>query len=70
MANELRDSLREALAELPEDHREVLRLLQDEGLTFEVAAARMGRSVGAVKKLHGRVLARLADRLGVDGRKR
>ncbi|MBO0700530.1 MAG: sigma-70 family RNA polymerase sigma factor [Zavarzinella sp.] len=53
--------LAEALARLPEDHREAVILRHLEGLTFPEVADRMGRSVDSVKKLWARGLARLRD---------
>ena len=60
MAGELRSLLQEAVAQLPPDYREVLRLTREEGLDLAAASERMGRSRDAVKKLSGRALARLA----------
>jgi RNA polymerase sigma-70 factor (ECF subfamily) len=57
-----------AMDELSEDDRRVLQLVQVEQVPFEVAATLMGRSREAVRKLYGRALARLADRL--DARRR
>jgi RNA polymerase sigma-70 factor (ECF subfamily) len=65
IAAELEEAVREALADLPEDYRKVLRLLQQEHLTFAQASVRMQRSLPAVRKLYGRALARLAEALDV-----
>jgi RNA polymerase sigma-70 factor (ECF subfamily) len=51
--------LADALAQLPEDYREVLILRHLEGLTFPAVAQRMGRTLDAVKKLWTRALDRL-----------
>ncbi len=64
--NEMRDAAAKAMATLPDDYREVLRLVQVEGLTLKLAAERMGRSHEATKKLYGRALARFAALLGHD----
>ena len=56
--------LREEVEGLTEDHRTVIRLVHEQGLTLVEAGARMGRSPDAVRKLYGRALARLADRIG------
>lgn len=56
--------LNEALAELPEDRREVLRLRYVEGLPTKEIAERMGRTDGAVRILLTRSLARLQELLG------
>ena len=49
---------RRALEALPADHRDVLRLVREEGLTLREAGERMGRSREAAKKLYGRAAAR------------
>ncbi len=56
--------LADALAQLPDDYREVLVLRHLEGLTFPDAARRMGRSLDSVEKLWMRALARLRQLLG------
>jgi RNA polymerase sigma-70 factor (ECF subfamily) len=55
--------LADALARLPPDYREVIVLRNLEGLSHEEVAARMGRSVGAVRMLWVRALARLKGEL-------
>jgi RNA polymerase sigma-70 factor (ECF subfamily) len=56
--------LADALAQLPEDYREVLVLRHLEGLTFPEVAGRMGRSLDSVEKLWLRGLARLRQLMG------
>jgi RNA polymerase sigma-70 factor (ECF subfamily) len=51
--------LSDALAELAEDHREVIVLHHLEGLGWEEVARRMGRTDGAVRKLWSRALKEL-----------
>jgi RNA polymerase sigma-70 factor, ECF subfamily len=51
--------LADALAQLPEDYREVMILRHLEGLTFAQVAQRMGRSLDSVEKLWARALTRL-----------
>jgi RNA polymerase sigma-70 factor, ECF subfamily len=58
-----RRALREALARLPTDMRHAIEL-RITGLTGREVAAEMGRSVGAVKMLQGRAIARLRAELG------
>ncbi len=58
--------LADALAELPEDYREVLVLRHLEGLTFPEVARRMNRSLDSVEKLWMRGLARLRVQLGAN----
>jgi RNA polymerase sigma-70 factor (ECF subfamily) len=67
MAAESRAAVRRALDALPPDYRSVLLLTRFEGLSLAEAAARMGRSREAAKKLHARALARLALLLGAAG---
>ena len=55
--------LAEALARLPEDHREAVILRHLEGLTFPEVATHMGRTVDSVKKLWARGLARLREQM-------
>jgi RNA polymerase sigma-70 factor, ECF subfamily len=59
-------TLADALAELPEDYREVLVLRHLEGLAFAAVAARMGRTEDSVKNLWARALARLRGVLGAE----
>jgi hypothetical protein len=51
------------LARLPEDYREVIILRNFEGLSHEEVARRMNRSIGAVRMLWVRALARLRQEL-------
>jgi RNA polymerase sigma-70 factor (ECF subfamily) len=51
--------LADRLAQLPEDYREVLVLRNLQGLPFEEVAARMERSVGAVRMLWLRAIEKL-----------
>ncbi len=64
---ETKASVRRTLGTLSEDHREVLRLAMEEGLSLRQIAARMGRSREAVKKLYGRALGRFTDAYGRKG---
>ena len=63
VAEERAAALRDEVGRLDEDHREVIRLVHDEGLTLIEAGRRMGRSADAVRKLYGRALVRLGERL-------
>jgi RNA polymerase sigma-70 factor (ECF subfamily) len=56
---EQRGMLAEAMARLPADYREVVRLRHLEGQSFEAIAARLGRTNGAVRMLWLRALERL-----------
>ncbi|MHC4972064.1 MAG: RNA polymerase sigma factor [Planctomycetota bacterium] len=61
MARELESGIRKALARLSADHRIVLRLVQEEGLTLAEAGRQMGRSSEAVRKLYARAISRLSE---------
>lgn len=65
MAGELKAEVVQALDALAPDHREVLRLVAMQGLTFVEAAARMERADEAVRKLYGRALAAFTKRFQV-----
>jgi RNA polymerase sigma-70 factor (ECF subfamily) len=56
-------NLRRVIGSLRPEHAETLRLVHLEGLTLAEAGKRMGRSAEAVRKIYGRALARLAERL-------
>jgi RNA polymerase sigma-70 factor (ECF subfamily) len=58
--------VRAAMLELSADHREVLRLALEEGLTLGECAERMGRTREAAKKLYGRAVCALRARLGAE----
>lgn len=60
IGEETRSRAERAMAGLPDDYREVLTLVQVDGLALAAAATRMGRSYEAVKKLYGRAVSRLA----------
>jgi RNA polymerase sigma-70 factor, ECF subfamily len=55
--------LAEALAQLPEDYREVVMLRHLEELSFPEVAERMGRSVDSVQKLWVRALLKLREKM-------
>lgn len=56
--------LRIAIAGLPEEYREVVRLRHLEGVDVEEIARRLGRTPGAVRGLLDRAKVRLRDALG------
>jgi RNA polymerase sigma-70 factor (ECF subfamily) len=58
------EQLERGLLALPDDMREVLVLRKIEGLSSQEAAARLGRSDAATRKLYSRALARLSLVLG------
>ncbi len=63
MAGEQRQDLQQAMDGLSADHAAVLRLVVGDGLTLADAAAALGRSYEATKKLYGRALSALALRM-------
>jgi RNA polymerase sigma-70 factor (ECF subfamily) len=58
--------LADVMARLPDDHREVIVLRNLEGLSHAEVAARMGRSVGAVRMLWIRALAQLKSAMSAE----
>jgi len=67
MRGELKDRVRRGMETLPPDYREIIRLRQEEHLAVSAAAARMGRTQAATKKLYARALAQLARELDLGG---
>lgn len=63
VVNEQTLKLAQALEQLPEDYREVIRLRNLEALSHEEVAKRMNRSVGAVRMLWVRALAELRKQI-------
>lgn len=61
------ESLRDCLARLPEEYRQVLDLRFQERLTFEEIGKRLGRTGNAVRKLWGRAVERLQREMGTRG---
>ncbi len=64
--HERQEQLHRAIAQLPEDCREVLRLRYGEGLPTKEIAAKVGKSDGAVRVLLTRTLHRLQTLLGPE----
>jgi RNA polymerase sigma-70 factor (ECF subfamily) len=58
--------LLEALATLPEEQREALRLRYVDGLASKDIAARLGKSDGSIRVMLSRALSRLSQILGPD----
>lgn len=63
IANEEAKRIEQALADLPDDYREVIVLAKYVGLSRREIASEMGRSELAVRTLLSRALAQLAERL-------
>lgn len=66
MGAETERRVKEAIAALPEAHRDALRLLMEKQLSLDEVARRMGRTREAVQKLYERALAALAERMGLS----
>ncbi|MBX9581735.1 MAG: sigma-70 family RNA polymerase sigma factor [Gemmataceae bacterium] len=68
--DERADRLRGAMADLPADHREALRLHHVDGLPVEEVARRLGKTPGATRTLLSRLVKDLGRRLrpGEDDR--
>lgn len=67
IARESAARVREALALLPDDYREILRLVREEQLTLAEAGRRMGRSREAAKKLFARATHRFTELFRAPG---
>jgi RNA polymerase sigma-70 factor (ECF subfamily) len=63
IGEELRRTIEAAMAQLPEDYKTVLHLVQGEGLALAEVAERMSRSAGAAKQLYARALNRLSEQI-------
>jgi RNA polymerase sigma-70 factor (ECF subfamily) len=69
IGQELGALAKQALASLPEDYREILRLTREQKLSLAEASERIERSEAATRKLYGRALERFRvtfDRLKGD----
>jgi RNA polymerase sigma-70 factor (ECF subfamily) len=64
MRQERVKALREAMVGLPEHYRQVIQWRNEERLTFEEIAGRLGGSSEAARKVWGRALVRLRETLG------
>jgi len=60
IASESAERACDAFAQLPDDYREIIRLVRDEQLSLDAAGERMARSRDAAKKLYARALHRFA----------
>jgi RNA polymerase sigma-70 factor (ECF subfamily) len=68
IAAEVGERIREALDSLPDDYRRIIRLTRQDGLSLREAAAYMGRSREAAKKLYGRAFCRFKEAFdGLNG---
>jgi RNA polymerase sigma-70 factor (ECF subfamily) len=63
LAREEREVLRQALAELPEEHREVIVLRELEGLSYQEIASVIGAPLGTVMSRLARARGRLQEGL-------
>lgn len=63
VANEEAVQLRNALQELPADYQEIVKLRYEQGKSFEEIAQLMNRSENAVRKLWGRAIYSLQERM-------
>ncbi|MFT7630212.1 MAG: RNA polymerase sigma-70 factor (ECF subfamily) [Mariniblastus sp.] len=59
--------IQEAIGQLPENHREVIRLRYVEGLPTRDIAQQLGKTDGSIRVIISRTLKKLQDLLGVDG---
>jgi RNA polymerase sigma factor (sigma-70 family) len=68
MASSDRAELRDALNQLPPEHREAIVLREIQGLSYKEIAAVTGTPIGTVMSRLSRARQRLAEALGVGGR--
>jgi RNA polymerase sigma-70 factor (ECF subfamily) len=66
MADEQARRLRDAIARLPDDYRQVMALRYQEGMAFEEVGRRLGRSADAARMLWARAVERLKHELQCD----
>ncbi len=64
IGEETRSQVLEALGSLPDDYREALRLVREQGLSLRDVGKRMGRSYDAAKQLHARAMVRFTQVFG------
>ena len=63
VADEQAATLRAVIDSLPDEHATILRHVHLDGVTIAEAGTRMGKSASAARKLYGRALSRLTERL-------
>ena len=63
MRREAIEQLGTAIAELPEDFRQVVYLRYHDGLSYEEIAARIGKTEEATRKFWSRALVTLSERM-------
>ena len=63
LARELRDAVRQAIAELPSAQRDVVELRHRDGITFQEIADRLDRPLGTVLTQMRAALARISTAL-------
>ena len=66
MADEQLQRLRDAIARLPDDYRQVVALRYQEGLAFEEVGRRLGRTADAARMLWMRAVERLKQEFRCD----
>ncbi len=59
LANERAEILRGALARLPDEYQQVIKLRSSHGLTFPQIAEELGKSINATEKIWYRAVQRL-----------
>lgn len=66
-ATEAMRALQASLTRLPEEYRRIIQRRNFDGIGFEDLAAEFGRTPGAIRKLWGRAVKKLAEELYRDG---
>jgi len=66
IASELKEAARIAFEKMPDDYQRIFNLVQQEQVSFETAARKLGRTLAATRKLYGRAVARFTELLGAE----
>lgn len=66
IAAETREAARAAFEKMPDDYQRIVMLVQQDQVTFETAARKLGRTLAATRKLYGRAVARFTRLLETE----
>ena len=51
---------------MPDDYQRIVKLVQQDQVSFETAARKLGRTLAATRKLYGRAVARFTQLLDAE----
>jgi len=63
IASEMKEAARVAFEKMPDDYQRIVKLVQQDQVSFEMAARKLGRTLAATRKLYGRAVARFTELL-------